>query len=88
MQAGMALHIRNAETERLAVALAALTGETKTAAVTEALKERLERMARRQRGAESLADRLNEIATHCAALPVLDSRGADEMLYDWQGLPQ
>jgi hypothetical protein len=35
----MALNIRNHETEKLAADLAALTGETKTEAVTKALKE-------------------------------------------------
>ncbi len=36
----MALNIRNRETEKLAAALAKLTGETKTAAVTRALRDR------------------------------------------------
>jgi antitoxin VapB len=35
-----------------------------------------------------LADELDEIATHCASLPVLDSRRAEEILgYDEYGLP-
>ena len=38
----MALNIRNQETEKLAEAVAEMTGETKTQAVTKALKERLE----------------------------------------------
>ena len=84
----MALNIRNAETEKLAAKLAALTGESKTQAVTEALKERLERVTRRRRGAQSVAARLNEIAKHCAALPVLDDRRPEEMLYDERGLPK
>jgi hypothetical protein len=37
----MALNIGNAETEQLAERIAELTGETKTAAVTRALRERL-----------------------------------------------
>jgi antitoxin VapB len=84
----MALNIRNDETEKLAAKLAALTGETKTRAVTEALKERLARMTRQRRRAQSVAAKLNEIAKHCAELPVLDSRSAEEMLYDEQGLPK
>jgi antitoxin VapB len=40
----MALNIRNAETERLAEALAKLTGESKTEAVTKALRDRLARL--------------------------------------------
>lgn len=83
----MALNIRNPETERLAARLAKLTGETKTRAVTVALRDRLERV-RRDRSGRSLAQELDAIALHCAALPVLDSRDADEILgYDENGLP-
>lgn len=83
----MALNIRNHETERLATELAALTGETKTRAVTEALKERLDRETRRKRSTAAIVARLTEIGKHCAALPVLDDRSPDEMLYDEDGLP-
>ncbi len=83
----MALNIRNAETEKLAEALAKLTGETKTEAVTRALRDRLARV-RRERSRRSLADELDAIARHCAALPVLDARPADTILgYDDKGLP-
>lgn len=83
----MALNIRNQEAEKLAEALAAMTGETKTQAVTEALRERLESLKRRKRR-RSIADRLDEIARHCASLPILDQRSPDEILgYDEQGLP-
>jgi antitoxin VapB len=77
----MALNIRNHETEKLAADLAALTGETKTEAVTKALKDRLEQVKRR-RSKRHLADRLDEIAKHCASLPVLDRRSPEDMLYD------
>lgn len=84
----MALNIRNPETERLAEALARETGETKTEAVTKALRDRLTRL-RRQRSGRRLADELEEIARRCAALPVLDPRSPDEMLgYDESGLPR
>ena len=63
-------HQENREAEKLAAELAALTGETKTQAVTRALKERLERVARRGRRAEIVLDRLHD-ARHPAALPVL-----------------
>jgi antitoxin VapB len=83
----MALNIRNSETERLAEALARETGETKTEAVTKALRDRLTRL-RRQRGGRALADELEEIARRCAALPVIDPRAPDEILgYDETGLP-
>jgi antitoxin VapB len=78
----MALNIRNPETDQLAEQLAELTGETKTAAVTQALRERLQRV-RRERSGSRLADRLDAIALRTAALPVQDERSADEILgYD------
>ena len=83
----MALNIRNRRAEELAEALARLTGETKTQAVTRALQDRLERV-RRQRSGRSLAGELDDIARHCASLPVLDDREADDILgYDERGLP-
>jgi antitoxin VapB len=83
----MALNIRNPETERLAAELARQTGESKTEAVTKALQDRLARV-RRERTKRRLADELEEIAEHCANLPVLDGREADEILgYDEIGLP-
>jgi len=84
----MALNIRNPEAEQLAEALAKLTGETKTEAVTRALRDRLARL-RRERARRRLADELDEIAARCARLPVLDSRPPDEILgYDEHGLPR
>lgn len=84
----MALNIRNEETERLAAALARLTGETKTEAVTRALRDRLARV-RGERRRRRLADELDEIGRHCAQLPVRDARPADEILgYDEHGLPR
>jgi antitoxin VapB len=87
-RADMALNIRNAEAERLAAELARQTGETKTEAVTKALRDRLARV-RRKRARRRLADELEAIAEHCANLPVLDARPADEILgYDEHGLPR
>ena len=84
----MALNIRNPETERLAETLAKLTGETKTETVTRALRDRLTRL-RRERAKRRLADELNEIAIHCAQLPVRDNRTPEEILgYDEHGLPR
>jgi antitoxin VapB len=84
----MALNIRNPETERLAEDLAKLAGETKTEAVTKALRDRLARL-RRERARRPLAEELDRIATHCASLPVLDARTAEDILgYDDDGLPR
>lgn len=84
----MALNIRNPDAERLAAELARHTGETKTEAVTKALRDRLDRV-RREKSRRRLADELEEIAEDCARLPVLDERSADEILgYDRNGLPR
>jgi antitoxin VapB len=84
----MALNIRNVEAERLATELAKATGETKTEAVTKALRDRLSRV-KRGRMRRRLADELDDIALHCASLPVLDPRTGDEILgYDESGLPR
>jgi antitoxin VapB len=61
----MALTIKNEETERLARELAKLTGETLTAAIAVALRERLDRLRNERRG--GLAERLLKIGKDCAA---------------------
>lgn len=84
----MALNIRNAEAEKLAAAVASLTGETKTEAVTRALRERLETLTSLQDRRE-LAAELVAIGKHCASLPVVDHRSDDEILgYDRDGMPE
>lgn len=58
----MGLNIKTEEAHRLAQEIAALTGESLTAAVTQALRERLNRLQRK-----GLADRLMAIGRDCAA---------------------
>jgi antitoxin VapB len=85
----VALSIRDAEADRLARELAALTGETMTGAIRVALEQRLER-ERRRRDAERDRRRraIDAIVEHCASLPVMDDRSDDEFLgYDEHGLP-
>ena len=84
----MGLNIKNEETHRLVQELAALTGESMTAAVTEAVRQRLDRV-RRDRGV-SLADRLVAIGKDCAAHLKEPFRSADhgDLLYDERGLPR
>ena len=83
----MALNIRNSKAERLAAELAKQTGESKTDAVIKAIRDRLSRV-RREGSRRSLADELENIAKHCASLPVADARTADEIVgYDEHGLP-
>ena len=83
----MSLNIKNEGTHRRARKLADLMGETMTEAVDRAVSERLERASRiRNRG--RLVKRLLRIGRECAALPVLDERSPEDMLYDERGLPK
>ena len=84
----MGMNIKNEETHRLAQELATLTGESMTAAITEAVRERLDRL-RRAKGV-SLADRLVEIGKDCAAHLKEPFRSVDhaELFYDDRGLPR
>lgn len=84
----MGFNIKNDEAHRLAKKLADLTGETMTAAVTEALRERLERVRHAKDG--NLADRLLMIGRKTAAHLKEPFRSADhaDLLYDERGLPR
>jgi antitoxin VapB len=83
----VALNIKHPEADRLARELAAMTGETLTEAVVNALRERLSHQARRP-GPRSAKDVLEEARTRLSRLPVRDPRTADEILgYDERGLP-
>jgi antitoxin VapB len=84
----MSLNIKNGETHRLAEELAKLTGESLTKAVTEAVRERLNRI-RRDQGV-GLSDRLLRIGRDCAKRLREPYRSADhgELLYDERGLPR
>jgi antitoxin VapB len=80
------LSIKDPEADRLAREVAKATGETLTAAIVQALRERLQRV-RRTRGPK-LSEELLAIGKRCAALPVQDNRTPDEILgYDRHGLP-
>jgi antitoxin VapB len=86
------LNIRSEEANQLAAAVAIITGETKTDAVIQSLKERLDRLRLQQEARavkqESRRDQLDRIALRCAARPILDQRSADQICgYDANGLP-
>jgi antitoxin VapB len=84
----MTLNIKNPEAHRLARELAALTGESMTAAITEAVRERLARV-RRERQAP-VAAHLLAIGQDCAAHLKEASRSVDhaDLLYGAEGLPR
>jgi antitoxin VapB len=82
----MSLNVKDPEAHRLAQAIAQETGETMTRAVTEALRERYERLHRR-RGKASVEE-LRAIAKRAAAhvkRPYLDHA---RLLYDKHGVPK
>jgi antitoxin VapB len=83
----MSLNIKNEETHRRAKELARIAGENMSEAVDRAIAERLERI-RRTRNRAAVANRLLKIGRECAALPVVDDRSPEEMLYDQNGLPK
>jgi len=84
----MSLNIKNEKTHRLVRELARATGESMTAAVDKAVKERLERVRGNKKG--NLAERLLQIGRECAPLWKEPYRSIDhgELLYDEKGLPK
>lgn len=83
----MSLNIKSIEADQLVEALSNITGESKTQAVIEALRERLER-ARRERDREALAADLISIGRRCAASGRHDTADHGGFLYDERGLPR
>ena len=61
----MSLNIKNEETHRLVRQLAKVTGESMTAAVDKAVRERLER--ERGKSKKGMAEKLMRIGEECAA---------------------
>jgi antitoxin VapB len=81
----MGLNIKNEEAHRLAAQLAALTGETMTKAVTEAIRERIERV-QRQRNVAEILERAREIIRKSGGAQPYTEHA--ELLYDEHGLPK
>jgi antitoxin VapB len=84
----MSMSIKNKEACRLIKQLARLTGERLTTAVTEAVRERLDRVCRKH--GVDLAVRLLVIGRDCAAHLKEPYRSTNHgtMLYDERGLPK
>ena len=84
----MSMNIKNKEANQLARQLSKLTGESLTFAVTEAVRERLDRV--RSEHGVGLAERLLLIGRDCAAhlKEPFRSIDHDDMLYDDRGLPE
>ena len=84
----MGLNIKNEEAHRLARELARATGESMTVAVSEEIRERLERV--RGKSKKGLAERILEIGRDCAAHLKEPYKSVDhgDLLYDEKGLPK
>jgi antitoxin VapB len=82
----MSLNVKDPEAHRLAQAIAKATGETLTRAVTEALRERYERL-QSGRGKASVEELL-AIAKRASAQVKGSYLDHAEFLYDQRGLPK
>ena len=84
----MSMNIKDENAHRLARELARLTGESMTAAVSEAIRERLERVRGNSR--KGMAERLMKIAKECGPRWKEPYRSMDhgDLLYDENGLPK
>jgi antitoxin VapB len=81
------LNIKSEDGYRLATELSVLTGESLTAAVTEALRERLEREQRLRDRTAKLA-RLSALAAEIRASLRLPAGTGHDFLYDPSGRPR
>ena len=85
----VSLNIKNPATVALADELARRQGITKTAAIHQALTERLQRMGYGEAARERLLTELRTIRERVARLPELDSRSDEEIIgYDEHGIPR
>lgn len=84
----MPLSLKSPETERLARAVAAATGESITEAITRALEERLQRIEAARAFTEYAAP-VRRIQQRIRERPILDSRSADDIIgYGRDGAPE
>jgi antitoxin VapB len=84
----MSLNIKNEKTHRLVRELARITGESMTAAVERAVRERLEKVRTGRRA--GMAERILKIGRECAPLWKEPFKSTDhgDLLYDEKGLPK
>lgn len=84
----MSLNIKDEETHALARRVAELTGESMTAAVNHALRERLQKID--NKSDDQFVERLMKIARETAKLWKEPYRSMDhgDLLYDENGLPK
>jgi antitoxin VapB len=83
----VSLNIKDEDAHRMARELAEATGESMTLAVSEAIRERLERV---RCSKKEMVDRIMKIAKECGPLWKEPYRSVDhgELLYDEKGMPK
>jgi len=81
----VALYLKDSEVDELARDLARLEHKSLTEAVRVALQERRDKVLQDR---EKRRREIEEILKEIWALPVLDDRDPDDMLYDEYGLPK
>ncbi len=85
----MHLNIKNDLAHQMAKELAHLTGESMSTAVIRSIEARLERVRGRETDKrKGLSGELIQLADEFSALPDLDDRHPDDILYDEDGLPR
>jgi antitoxin VapB len=84
----MSLNIKNEKTHRMARELARATGESMSVAVSEAIRERLERV--RATSKQDMVERILKIGKECAAHLKEPYKSIDhgDLLYDEKGMPK
>ena len=82
----MSLNIKNDEADRLVNEVSRLTGESKTQAVIESLRQRLARV-QHLKDQNQLKEDLLAIGEKCAAYPG-DREDHGDLLYNKEGLPR
>jgi hypothetical protein len=87
----MGLNIKNAETEKLITELAELTGKSKTAALTEAVRQQIKAVRRGKRPKGELAAEIMRIGRECADI-IANTPGKmmkiEDLYDDETGLPK
>ena len=83
----MSLNIKSDEADRLVKEVSQLTGESKTQAVIESLRQRLAREKQRRDQTQSVSELL-AIGEKCAVYGKGSQAAHGELLYDREGLPR
>jgi antitoxin VapB len=85
----MGIIVKNRDTEKKIRKLAARTGESLTAAIDQAVDERLERLGPRKRKGRVNRKRLAELFAYFDSLPKINEHLTDDEIigYDENGLP-